>query len=188
MYAFLYAAARTLGLTDGAPMTCADATGPTNVVSIGIPALFAKADRIRDDFRQLDEWMAIHRTILDIEPENYDALAALGKGHYEREEDEKAEHALRAAIELDPSRPAAHYQLGVLLQARDDDAAALRSFALVLLADPQHVGALFGTAMSLEAIGSRKAKDAWRAYLRVAVNVADQDEWVATARGRLAAL
>lgn len=185
MYAFLYAAARTLGLTT---RTLSLTNGPTNVVTIGIPALFAKADRIRDDFRMLDEWMAIHRAILALDPENYEALVALGKGHYEREEDEEAENALRAAIKLDPSRPAAHHRLAVLLQARDDDAGALRAFALVLLADPHHVDALFGTAMSLEALGSRRAKDAWRAYLRVAIDVAGQDEWVATARARLAAL
>ena len=160
----------------------------SNVVSIGVPALFAKADRIRDDVRRLDEWMAIHKSILNIEPENYNALVALAKGHYELEEDEEAARALRAAIELDASRPAAHHQLGVLLQARDDDARALRAFALVLLADPRHVGALFGTAKSLEALGSRKAKKAWRNYIRVAIHVEDQDEWVATARARLAAL
>ena len=93
----------------------------------------------------------------------------------------EARACYRRALELDPSHPAAHLNLGRLLHEAGDPVAAAAHYRLALAADEHDATAWFNLGVALEDSG--EAEGALEAYTRaVEFNPREEDAWFNAAR------
>ncbi len=92
------------------------------------------------------------------------ALNNLGVASYHRGDVERAEAALRQALELDPARSAVRLNLALLLARTDQPARALEAYRLVLARSPGHPVAWNGAGLVL--LGLRRLDAARNAFSR----------------------
>ena len=116
--------------------TAADAPAESQYVKGLAQLKLSQTDPAKDSFRLLasggDAWRAIGEAAIASMDGNQDA----------------ALEAARLAVERDGALWAAHYQLGLVLEARGDNAAAADAFARATEANPQIAYAHYNAAMN----------------------------------------
>ncbi|HSC73361.1 MAG TPA: tetratricopeptide repeat protein [Gaiellaceae bacterium] len=121
--------------------------------------------------QQAQQWAAaadIYRTVLDVAPDNADALHFSGVLAHQQGRSDEAVALIERSLELEPERADWHSNLGIVLQdgLRLDDAAAAYRRAIDL--DPGHANAHSNLGVVLRAQGEAAgAEVAYRAAIRI---------------------
>jgi len=87
---------------------------------------------------QIETAEAIYLKILDIAPNNPDALHLLGLVAHSREDYEKAEKLIAKAVELSPNSPTYHSNFGAVLHAQKKTDQAVAEYRKALSIDPNY--------------------------------------------------
>jgi tetratricopeptide (TPR) repeat protein len=107
------------------------------------------------------------REALEITPERAEMRHNLGLALLRAGELEEATIVLEEAATLNPGDAETRYAFGSALRKRLAHARALREFDAALDLDPDHEGAAFARARSLEDLGLvDEARQAWRSFLQ----------------------
>lgn len=104
---------------------------------------------------QMDEAEALYRRILEVEPENPDALHFLGVLTYQRGDPAEAVRLIRQALVHAPDYPDALSNLGNVLRTQGDVAEAEACYRRALALRPAHTPALLMLGAVLDSQGHR---------------------------------
>jgi predicted TPR repeat methyltransferase len=121
--------------------------------------------------QQNEQWAAaadVYRSILEVAPDNADALHFSGVLAHQQARSEQAVALIERSLQLEPARADWHSNLGIVLQDQLelDDAIAAYQRAIVL--DPEHANAHNNLGVVLRAQGRVvDAEEAYRAAIRL---------------------
>lgn len=129
---------------------------------------------------------AQYAKVLDLEPDNNDAMLALAGIYSAQGQKDKAKEMLDKATAANPSDPKAQYKKGVFLRNANENDAAIQAFQSVIAADPTFADAYYNLGELM--VGAGKFPEAVQ-YLEkfLSFNPTDQQQ-VATAKGLIQAL
>ncbi len=129
---------------------------------------------------------AEYAKVLDLEPDNNDAMLALAGIYSTQGQKDKAKEMLDKATAANPTDPKAQYKKGVLLRNANENDAAIQAFQSVIAADPNFTDAYYNLGELM--VGAGKFPEAIK-YLEkfLSFNPTDQQQ-VATAKGLIQAL
>jgi Flp pilus assembly protein TadD len=96
---------------------------------------------------------ALYRSILEIDPHNFDAQHLLGLVCHETGRRDEAERLLLAAVATNPDSPDAHYNLGIALGDAGQAQLALDHFRIAARLQPTRPEIRFNLANSLAGLG-----------------------------------
>ncbi len=137
--------------------------------------MFELAGHLTQAIGSLPEAIANFRHATEHDPLNLLMRRYLASMLYYAGENQEAAHVLHGIIEVDPSFPAVHYELGRVLLARGDRQAALAAFA----AEPAKTWREIGMPLGLHAM--KRAADASAALAELVANSAGSEFQVAEA-------
>lgn len=110
---------------------------------------------------RLAEAEALYRSVLKVQPRNFDAAFLLGVAFAQRNNFEAAKEFLAKAVRIKPEAAEAHYNLGLALHSLGLQAEALESYNRTIKLQPDHAVALHNRGAVLhtmkrheEAVGS----------------------------------
>jgi tetratricopeptide (TPR) repeat protein len=107
--------------------------------------------------------------VLDLDPDQIDAMHLLGVIHHQRHEYGPAEHCYRRALDLRPEYAAALANIGVLLHETGREHEAIDCLRRSLEQQPQQAGVLNNLGLALAALGrAPEAQEAYHAALALA--------------------
>ncbi|MFH1624567.1 MAG: tetratricopeptide repeat protein, partial [Pseudomonadota bacterium] len=86
-------------------------------------------------------------------PQDAKAVSDLGTQYIETDDLDKAEEALRKAIELDPSRMRTYFDLGVVCAKKERWQDALKAFVKAIELDPRDASSRYNCGFALEQLG-----------------------------------
>src|SRR5260221_8356780 len=102
---------------------------------------------------RLPEAEAAYREMLEVDPDNIDALHLLGVISHQRGEHERAAELISRALSRNPSNAPAHNNLGNALGAQGKLNEAVVAYLNALALDPDYVDALVNLGAALRAQG-----------------------------------
>lgn len=137
--------------------------------------MFELAGHLTQAIGSLPEAIANFRHATEHDPLNLLIRRYLASMLYYAGENQEAAHVLHGIIEVDPSFPAVHYELGRVLLARGDRPAALAAFA----AEPAQTWREIGMPLGLHAM--KRAADASAALAELVANSTGSEFQVAEA-------
>lgn len=119
---------------------------------------------------------SLYRQVLEIDPDNEEALHFLGVLAYQLEEYETAIGLIGKAIRINPNLAEAHYNLGKVFDSQDKANEAVDSYRRAITVNPNIAEAHYNLGIVLANQG--KLDDAVASYQRtVAINPKDTDGW-----------
>ena len=121
--------------------------------------------------QQTEQWAAaeeIYRSILEVAPDNADALHFSGVLAHQQAQSEQAVALIERSLELEPDRAGWYSNLGIVLQDRLKLDEAIAAYQRAIALDPNHANAHNNLGVVLRATG--KVVEAEAAY-RVAIRI-----------------
>jgi tetratricopeptide (TPR) repeat protein len=128
----------------------------------------------------------LYLQVLDLDPDQIDAMHLLGVVHHQRQEYGPAERCYRRALDLRPEYTAALANIGVLLHETGREREAIDCLRRSLEQQPQQAGVLNTLGLALAALG--RAPEAQQAYHAALALTPDTPEVLHNLANTLAAL
>jgi predicted TPR repeat methyltransferase len=117
---------------------------------------------------------ALYRQVLEVQPEQPDALHYLGVLAHDHGRGEEGMSLIRKSLELSPGQPDWHCNLGVVLQNRGLLQDAVGAYRQALALNPAHVNSHNNLGVLLRAFGMlAEAEEAYRTAIRLAPDQPD---------------
>jgi tetratricopeptide (TPR) repeat protein len=114
----------------------------------------------------LQQAQKLYQQVLDLQPQNPDALHLLGFATYQSGNAQAGLLLIHQAIAINPSRPDYHTNLGVVLAALNQHGDAVETFRHALLMRPKFAEAFYNLGLSLKALDRNpEAIEAYQAAL-----------------------
>jgi predicted TPR repeat methyltransferase len=127
--------------------------------------------------QQNEQWTAaadVYRSILEVAPDNADALHFSGVLAHQQARSEQAVALIERSLELEPLRADWHSNLGIVLQDRLDLDDAIAAYQRAIALDPDHANAHNNLGVVLRAQGrTEEAEAAYRTAIRLQSGHAD---------------
>jgi tetratricopeptide (TPR) repeat protein/TolB-like protein len=135
---------------------------------------------------EADEAVLTYQKALRYNPGNPRVHMSLGKIYYaEKGLYYESVNSYKKALELDPQFLEARMGLGEVYEDKGLYEDAIREYRKVVELDPQHTGALYNLALVYEKVDPREAIAQWERYIRVALPLPSEKDWVDVARQHL---
>ncbi len=107
-----------------------------------------EAKALQKYFKEGGTW----QSLLQLKPNEVEGMYAVGHGHYQKGEFDKALACFSGLIQLNPYEPKHWVAIGATLQAKEEYTDALYAYELVLALDKGHIAVLFYSAQCCYAL------------------------------------
>lgn len=143
-------------------------------------ASYRKAVKIDDDDHNIDEALSLYRQCLSLNPNHDLAWTNMGNLYFRKQDNAKARACYDKALNIRPTQPEAHYNIGYMLMTTNDPVhndEIERHFKVAIGADPTFADAHYNLGMLYTRIGdSVHGRAAFETYLELEPDTAFADD------------